>query len=179
MNKKEVEALARKAAKGLKTKADVTELSRAFRKVLIESMLDAEMDEHLGYARHEQSDFSNSRNGHSRKRLKTDDSEIKLKTLRGREGSFEPTIVKKHQTRTPAFDDKILSLYAKGMTTREITATLLELYDVEVSAGLISRATDSVLERVVEWQSPPTGCDLSDHLSGLYCSEDSARQPGD
>ena len=155
MNKKEVEALAREAAKGLKTEADVTELSRAFRKVLIESMLDAEMDDHLGYARHEQSDSSNNRNGRSRKRLKTGDSEIELETPRDRDGSFEPIIVKKHQTRMPAFDDKILSLYAKGMTTREITATLLELYDVEVSAGLISRVTDSVLERVVEWQSRP------------------------
>ena len=155
MNKKEVEALAREAAKGLKTEADVTELSRAFRKVLIESMLDAEMDDHLGYARHEQFDSSNNRNGRSRKRLKTGDSEIELETPRDRDGSFEPVIVKKHQTRMPAFDDKILSLYAKGMTTREITATLLELYDVEVSAGLISRVTDSVLERVVEWQSRP------------------------
>ena len=155
MNKKEVEALAREAAKGLKTEADVTELSRAFRKVLIESMLDAEMDEHLGYAKHGLSDSSNSRNGRSRKQLKTGDSEIELETPRDRDGSFEPIIVKKHQTRMPAFDDKILSLYAKGMTTREITATLLELYDVEVSAGLISRVTDSVLERVVEWQSRP------------------------
>ena len=155
MNKKEIEALARKAAKDLKTEADVAKLSSTFRKVLLETMLEAEMDDHLGYTKHEQSEHSNNRNGHSSKRLKTSEDELTLDTPRDRDGSFEPTIVKKHQTRMPAFNEKIISLYAKGMTTREIAEILLELYDVEVSAALISKVTDSVIERVIEWQSRP------------------------
>lgn len=97
---------------------------------------------------------SNSRNGHSSKTLITDDGELELITPRDRDGSFEPQLVKKHQTRLIAMDDKILSLYAKGMTTREIVA-FKEMYDADVSPSLISKVTDSVMERMVEWQSRP------------------------
>jgi putative transposase len=155
MNTKEIESLARKAAKGVKTEADVATLSSTFRKVLLETMLEAEMDDHLGYSKHEQSERGNNRNGHSVKRLRTSEEEISLATPRDRDGSFEPAIVKKHQTRMPAFNEKIISLYAKGMTTREISDLLLELYDVDVSAALISKVTDAVMEKVVEWQSRP------------------------
>lgn len=155
MNKKEIEALAREAAKGIKTEADVATLSSTFRKVLLETMLEAEMDDHLGYSKHEQSERGNNRNGHSVKRLRTSEEEISLATPRDRDGSFEPAIVQKHQTRMPAFNEKIISLYAKGMTTREIADLLLELYDVDVSAALISKVTDAVMEKVIEWQSRP------------------------
>jgi len=155
MKKNEIEALAREAAKTLKTETDVAELSGAFRKALYEAMLKGEMTDHLGYDEHAQSDNANSRNGYSRKRIKAGEEELELETPRDREGSFEPQIVKKHQTRMPAFNDKIIALYAKGMTTREIAATLLELYDVEVSAALISKVTDAVIDTVIEWQSRP------------------------
>lgn len=155
MNKKELEAFARKAAKGLKTEKDLNEFSQILTKVTVEAALNAELDNHLGYDKHQPNANSNSRNGHSRKTLITDDGELELITPRDRDGSFEPQLVKKHQTRLTAMDDKILSLYAKGMTTREIVATFKEMYDADVSPSLISRVTDSVMERVVEWQSRP------------------------
>src|SRR5690554_7493576 len=89
----------------------------------------AELDEHLGYDRHQASDAENSRNGYSSKILKTEDGQFEISTPRDRNGSFEPQLVKKHQTRFTSMDDKILSLYAKGMTTREIVATFKEMYD--------------------------------------------------
>ena len=124
MNKKELEAFAREAAKQIKTEKDLNDFRQMLTKVTIETALSAELDDHLGYDRHESSDNANSRNGYSRKTVKTEDGQIELETPRDREGSFEPELVKKHQTRLTAMDDKILSLYAKGMTTREIVATL-------------------------------------------------------
>ena len=124
-------------------------------KVTVEAALNAELDDHLGYEKHGQSDSSNSRNGSGRKRLKTDAGQIDIDTPRDRDGSFDPQLVKKRQTRFTSMDDKILSLYAKGMTTREIVATFDEMYGAEVSPTLISRVTNSVIERVVEWQSRP------------------------
>ena len=94
-------------------------------------------------------------NRHTTKTLKTEDGEFQLNTPRDREGSFEPQLVKKHQTRFTSMDDKILSLYAKGMTTREIVATFNEMYGADVSPALISKVTDAVIEQVVEWQSRP------------------------
>lgn len=155
MNKKELEAFAREAAKGLKTEKDLNEFSQMLTKITVEAALNAELEDHLGYSRHQQSEGSNSRNGFSTKTLKTEDGQFQLDTPRDREGSFEPRLVKKHQTRFTSMDDKILSLYAKGMTTREIVATFKEMYDADISPTLISRVTDAVLERVVEWQSRP------------------------
>ncbi len=103
--------------------------------------------------KHSQTNDSNSRNGYSSKRLITDDGEIQLEFPRDRDASFEPKLVRKHQTRFQSMDDKILSLYAKEMTTREIVATFKEMYDADISASLISKVTDAVLEQVVEWQS--------------------------
>jgi len=155
MNKKELEAFAREAAKGLKTEKDLNEFSQMLTKITVEAALNAELEDHLGYSRHQQSEGSNSRNGFSTKTLKTEDGQFQLDTPRDREGSFEPRLVKKHQTRFTSMDDKILSLYAKGMTTREIVATFKEMYDADISPTLISKVTDAVLERVVEWQSRP------------------------
>ena len=155
MNKEELEAFAREAAKTLKTEKDLNEFSQMLTKITVEAALNAELDEHLGYGKHQKSRTGNSRNGHSPKTLKTEDGEFELNTPRDREGSFEPLLVKKHQTRFTSMDEKILSLYAKGMTTREIVATFKEMYDAEVSASLISKVTDAVIEKVVEWQSRP------------------------
>jgi transposase-like protein len=155
MNKKELEAFAREAAKGLKTEKDLNEFSQMLTKITVEAALNAELEDHLGYSRHEQSDNTNSRNGYTAKTLKTEDGQFELKTPRDREGSFEPRLVKKGQTRFTSMDDKILSLYAKGMTTREIVATFKEMYDADISPTLISRVTDAVIDQVVEWQSRP------------------------
>ena len=155
MNKKQLEAFAREAAKTLKTEKDLSDFSQMLTKITIEAALNAELDDHLGYEKHVQSDNPNSRNGYSTKTLKTEDGQFEIDTPRDRDGSFEPQLVKKQQTRFTSMDDKIFSLYAKGMTTREIAATFKEMYGVDVSASLISKVTDNVLEKVTEWQSRP------------------------
>lgn len=155
MKKAELEAFAREAAKGIKTQEDLAEFSQILTKVTVEAALNAELDDHLGYSKHEVSDTKNSRNGYSTKTVITEDGAFELNTPRDRSGEFEPQLVKKRQTRFTAMDDRILSLYAKGMTTREIVATFKEMYDADISPALISKVTDAVIERVTEWQSRP------------------------
>ncbi|WP_334050019.1 IS256 family transposase [Alteromonas gracilis] len=155
MNKKELEAFAKEAAKGIKTPEDLNEFSQMLKKITVEAALNAEMDEHLGYEKHQKSTSSNSRNGKSSKRVKTEDGEFELDTPRDREGSFEPKLVKKHQSRFTSMDDKILWLYAQGMSTREIVNAFDEWYGAEISPTLVSRVTNAVIEQVVEWQSRP------------------------
>jgi putative transposase len=132
-------------------------LLKQLTKGLLEKMLGAELTAHLGYEKHDPAGYrsGNSRNGTSKKRVKADSGEIDLAVPRDRESTFEPKIVPKGQTRFPGFDQKILSLYARGMTTRDIQAHLEELYQVEVSPALISNVTDAVLEEVQAWQSRP------------------------
>jgi len=155
MDKKALEAFAREAAKSIKTESDLDDFRKMLTKVTVETALNAELDEHLGYQKHQSRASSNSRNGYSGKSIITDDGEVEIDVPRDREASFEPQLVRKHQTRFQSMDDKILSLYAKGMTTREIVATFKEMYDADVSPTLISKVTDSVLEQVIEWQSRP------------------------
>ena len=155
MNKDDLEAFAREAAKTLKTEKDLTDFRAMLTKVTVEAALNAELDDHLGYDKHEQSSSSNSRNGVTRKTLRTEDGQFELDTPRDRQGDFEPQLVKKHQTRFTSMDDKILFLYAQGMTTREIVTTFKEMYGADVSASLISKVTDAVIEQVIEWQSRP------------------------
>lgn len=132
-------------------------LVKQITKRLVEKALEAEMTEHLGYNRGERSDAprDNPRNGKTSKRLKTEDGEIEIEVPRDRKGTFEPALVKKRQTRLAGFDDKVLSLYARGMSTRAIQGHLAELYGTEVSPELISRVTDAVLEDVQEWRKRP------------------------
>ena len=125
------------------------------RKNLIEQALQGEMDAHLGYDRYERHSSTNSRNGCSKKTLKTEKGPIPISVPRDREGSFEPQIIPKGQTRTGVLDDQIISLYSKGMSTREISETIKELYDVDVSATLISNVTNRIINDVVEWQNRP------------------------
>lgn len=155
MNKKELEAFAKEAAKGIKTEKDLAEFSQMLTKITVEAALNAELDEHLGYDKHAQSDSDNSRNGMSRKQLQTEDGTFELQTPRDRDGSFEPQLVAKGQRRFTSMGDKILSLYAKGMTTREIQATFKEMYNADVSPTLISKVTEAVIDEVIEWQSRP------------------------
>lgn len=155
MNKKELEAFAKQAAKSIKSEADLTDFRKMLTKVTVEAALNAELDEHLGYSRHEQSTKDNYRNGYSSKTIRTEDGEVDLDAPRDRDSSFEPQLVKKNQTRFTSMDDKILYLYSKGMTTRDIVATFKEMYDADVSPTLISRVTNAVIEQVVEWQARP------------------------
>lgn len=124
---------------------------------VIERALEAEMTEHLGYERgcRGRAETGNSRNGGSIKTLKGEQGELEIRVPRDRNGSFEPQLVRKHQTRIPGFDDKIIALYARGMSVRDIQAQLHEMYEIEVSPDLISRVTDSILEDVKAWQNRP------------------------
>lgn len=153
----DIAELARKVGKQFKSEQDLADFSRLLKKMAVEAALGAELDEHLGYAKHEPKGrgTGNSRNGYSRKTLKGDHGEVEIDTPRDRDATFEPQLIRKGQTRLTQFDDQILALYAKGMSTRDIVATFKEMYDADVSAGLISKVTDAVLERVLEWQSRP------------------------
>jgi len=155
MDKKELQAIAQAAAKNIKTEEDLNEFRQMLTKITVEAALNAELDDHLGFDKHEQSDSDNNRNGVTRKTLQTEDGQFELATPRDRAGSFEPKLVKKHQRRFTSMDDKILFLYAQGMTTREIVRTFKEMYGADASPALISKVTDAVIEQVVEWQSRP------------------------
>tara|TARA_B110000090_G_scaffold205956_1_gene254547 strand:- start:81 stop:1289 length:1209 start_codon:yes stop_codon:yes gene_type:complete len=155
MNHDQIKNLAKAAAKNIKTEADLNEFRQMLTKITVETALNAELDDHLGYSKHKASDTTNSRNGSTRKTLQTDDGQFQVDTPRDRDGSFEPQLVKKHQRRFTSMDDKILFLYAQGMTTREIVETFKEMYDAEISPTLISNVTNAVIEQVVEWQSRP------------------------
>jgi putative transposase len=124
---------------------------------LVERALQAEMSDHLGYEKHEPKGrgTGNSRNGVTSKTLKTELGLVPIEVPRDRQGTFEPKIVKKRQTRFDGFDDKIIALYARGMTVRDIKGHLEDLYGVEVSPDLISRVTSAVMEDVHAWQSRP------------------------
>jgi transposase-like protein len=153
----DIAALARKIGKEFKSEQDVADFSRLLKKMAVEAALGAEMEAHLGYEKHDARGrgTGNSRNGYSRKTLKGDHGTVEIDTPRDRNGSFEPQLVRKGQRRLTQFDDQILALYAKGMSTRDIVATFQEMYGAEVSPALISRVTDAVLDRVQEWQSRP------------------------
>ncbi len=155
MNKKELEAFAKEAAKGIRSPEDLNEFSQMLKKITVEAALNAEMDEHLGYEKHAKSIAKNSRNGKTSKYIKTEDGTFELDTPRDREGSFEPKLIKKHQSRFTSMDEKILWLYAQGMSTREIVQAFDEWYGAEISPTLISRVTNAVIDKVVEWQSRP------------------------
>ncbi|ARY99678.1 transposase [Yersinia ruckeri] len=155
MDEKKLKALAAELAKGIKTEADLTAFSRMLTKLTVETALNAKLTDHLGHEKNAPKTGSNTCNGYSSKTLFTDDGEIELNTPRDREGSFEPQLIKKNQTRITQMDSQILSLYAKGMTTRDIVATFKEMYDADVSPTLISKVTDAVKEQVTEWQNRP------------------------
>lgn len=124
---------------------------------LIERVLQAELDSHLGFERHavEGRGSGNSRNGSSYKTLKTDLGEVDVAIPRDRRGTFEPKLVKKHQRRLEGFDEKVIALYSGGMTVRDIQSHLSDLYGTEVSPDLISRVTDAVVSEMATWQTRP------------------------
>lgn len=132
-------------------------LFKELKKALLERALGAELSVHLGYEKGDAAGrgTGNSRNGYSEKTVLTGDGAIEITVPRDRNSTFEPVIVSKGERRLDGFDDRIISLYARGMTVREIQGHLQELYGVEVSPDLISRVTDAVLEEVREWQNRP------------------------
>jgi transposase-like protein len=129
----------------------------AFKKALIEAALNAELDHHLGYAlgAERAEGVTNQRNGSTGKTVLTSDGKVRIETPRDRDGSFEPLLVPKHERRFTGFDDKVVALYARGLTVREIQGYLLETYGTEVGHDFISTVTDGVLAEVTAWQSRP------------------------
>ncbi len=154
-SKKDMDALVDHLVDGAESAEDLTAALRALQKRALERMLKAEMEEHLGYEKHAAEGYNggNSRNGRGRKKVITEAGTLELDVPRDREGSFEPKVVKKGQRRLKGFDEKLISLYARGLTVREIQGHIREIYDVEVSPDLISRVTDQVLEDVKAWRA--------------------------
>jgi putative transposase len=139
------------------TPAELDTVVRRFKKAIIERALGGELTHHLGYARgaEKPDDTTNHRNGSSGKTVLTDDGPLALAVPRDRAGTFEPRLIGKHERRFTGFDDKVIALYARGLTVREIQAFLGEMYGVDVSPDLISRVTDAVVAEVTAWQARP------------------------
>ena len=150
------EGLITELAKNCKTQDDLFGPEGIFKqlmKAILEKSLNAELTSHLGYERHERTDTHNVRNGSYPKVIKGEYGESEIAIPRDRSSTFEPQIIPKGKTRFEGLDGKILALYSRGMTTRDIQGQLQEMYDVEVSPTLISQVTDAVLEEVKSWQS--------------------------
>ena len=137
---------------------DVNSIMRDMMSIILEGALDEEMDEELGYSKYDyrNKETDNSRNGHSQKTMHTSYGDMEIDIPRDRKGEFEPQIVKKYQnTVTQDMEERIISMYAKGMTTNDIESHMRELYDIEISDSTISRITDKILPIVKEWQERP------------------------
>jgi len=157
MDDKQLEVLAKELAKGVKSQDDLSDLTRRLVKLTVETALNAELEDHLGYPKNNPGCLksNNARNGHTPKTLKGSFGHVEMQTPRDRNGTFDPQFIKKGQTRLTQFDDQILSLYARGMTTRDIVSAFKEMYDADVSHSLVSKVTDSVIEQVHAWQNRP------------------------
>ncbi|WP_454059228.1 IS256 family transposase [Elizabethkingia ursingii] len=147
--------------KELKTQEDVSRLLKDLHSDLLELMLSGELEFHLGYAKNEKSEGSNARNGTKTKRLKTEFGESIIEVPRDREGSFEPLIVPKHQSKATPVENIIISLYAKGMSVSDIEQERLEIQGYKLSTSAISIITDKVNQQVLDWQNRP--------LEAVYC----------
>jgi putative transposase len=165
MSKKEVQSklsAQEKAAIGIltsrcKSTGDLQELLKSLFAESVQEMLESEMDEHLGYEKHsiQGNNSGNSRNGYGVKTISSDYGESEIQVPRDRKGTFEPQVIAKRQTRTDELEQKVIAMYAKGMTTRDIEDSLGEIYGTEVSASLISRITDRLLPEINEWHNRP------------------------
>lgn len=144
-------------ARNLKNLSDVANFAKELIAPTLQKMLDAELEEHLGYKKYESAgrNSGNSRNGHSSKVLKTSFGQTELPVPRDRSGTFEPQAVKKYETVQSDVEERIIGMYAKGMTTRDIAEYARDIYGVDVSSGLVSTITDKVLPLVTEWQNRP------------------------
>ena len=153
----EIIAALQTLGKNLKTPSELVSLNNELTRITIEAALNGEMDVHLGYSKHSSDGYNsgNSRNGYNRKTLKSEQGEMKIASPRDRKGDFNPVFLAKYQTRLGTLDAQILALYARGLSTREIEDILYEMYGTQISAGLVSQVTESVHEKVVEWQNRP------------------------
>lgn len=142
---------------GPMTQGDLETMFRSLKKAVIERAMAAEISGHLGYGQGDPKPEgqSNQRNGSSGKTVLTDDGPLRIEVPRDREGSFEPQIIGKHERRFTGFDQKIIAMYARGMTVREIQGYLAEMYGTQVSPEFISKVTDEVMAEVTAWQSRP------------------------
>jgi putative transposase len=142
---------------GPMTQGDLETMFRSLKKAVIERAMKAEMSDHLGYESGESKPAGqvNQRNGVSGKTVITDEGPLRIDVPRDRQGSFEPQIIGKHERRFTGFDQKIVAMYARGMTVREIQGYLAEMYGTEVSPDFISKVTDEVMAEVIAWQSRP------------------------
>lgn len=143
--------------KRLKTLGEVTNFAKELIAPTLQTMLEAEMDSHLGYPKHKSGPEKrkNARNGHSQKKLKTNFGTTQLVVPRDRKGEFEPIAVKKYESVESDVEEKIISMYAKGMTTRDINGHMADLYGIDVSPTMVSSITDKVLPLVQQWQNRP------------------------
>ena len=156
LNEKEMQ-LAALICEGCTTPAELTAKLKNLFSGALEKMLEAEMDEHLGYEKHSVlgKNSGNSRNGYNKKTIKSEWGESEISVPRDRNGTFEPQVIEKRQTRTDDIEARIMAMYAKGMSTRDIEDHLRDIYGVEASASLISRITDKLMPAIAEWQSRP------------------------
>ena len=139
----------------IRTAKDIEDALRDLMGGTIQEMLEAELDEHLGYRSYERSDSSNYRNGKKTKKIRGNLGETEIEVPQDRDGTFEPKVVKKRQKDISGIEQKIISLYAKGMTTRQISDTIEDIYGFEVSDGMVSDITDRLLPQIEDWQNRP------------------------
>lgn len=142
----------------VKDGTDVNSIMRDMMSIILEGALDQELDEELGYSKYDyrNKETDNSRNGHSQKTLHTSYGDMEIDIPRDRKGDFEPQVVKKYQNSiTQDMEEKIISMYAKGMTTRRISETIEDIYGFETSEGFISDVTDNILSHIEDWQNRP------------------------
>ena len=155
---KDIENIGKELSRNIKTQQEMTEVIGQLIKSMMEGILNAELDSHLGYEKNEKASQrrKNTRNGYSAKTLKTNYGDLAIQTPRDRDASFEPMIVPKGKTRLDGFEDTILTLYEQGMTVRQIQQTIKELYHgAEISTEVISNVTDAVIDEVRVWQNRP------------------------
>jgi putative transposase len=158
MSSIDLDKIAAEIASNYKTKEDIISKDGLLKSLVtktLQACLDAELTEHLGYEKNKEKADDNSRNGYSKKTIITDNGEAEISVPRDRDGSFEPQLIPKHSRRFDEFDDKILGLYARGMSVSDIQSQLHEMYGVNVSTSLISTVTDAVMSEVKTWQSRP------------------------
>ena len=139
----------------IETAEDIQDALKDLLSGTVKEMLEAEMDDHLGYGKYERSEEANYRNGTKPKRVRSKYGEFEVDVPQDRQSSFEPQIIPKRKKDISAIDDKIISMYAKGMTTRQISETIEDIYGFEVSEGMVSDITDRLLPQIEEWQNRP------------------------
>jgi len=147
----------RELAKNCQTVADVQNLLKSLFRDTLQTIFEAEMESHLGYEKHsvEGNNSGNSRNGYSKKNIKSKFGQTELKIPRDRNGEFKPTIIKRYETTTNELEDKIIAMYAKGMSTRDIEDHMRDIYGIDVSSAMVSKVTDKILPMIAGWQSRP------------------------